>query len=261
MLASVFVRKVQAEQIADILTYPARVRAKINATVLSENEGIISQVLVTLGQRVQAQQTLMVLKHTDPVYQYAPVQIPAPISGIVSAVDVTVGSHVLQGQKLAAVINPSQLEIQVEIPAQDLATIHQGMMGEFKLPGQEALLNIRVLGVSPFVDPNTGTALAQLDIIHRTHALLSPGMQGQVTFKANSHLGFLIPDTAVIYKGKETYIRVIENKKVKQIAAVLGSKQRGSVEVLKGLYSGAELVERSSRFVAEGEAVNVENSL
>jgi len=252
--------EVQPESISDVFNYPARVKAKVNATILSESDGIIAQVHVTLGKKVQLQQTLMVLTHTDPVYQFAPVQIRAPIQGIVSAIEVTPGSHVVQGQKLAAVINPAQLEIQVEIPAQDLSIIQKGMVGEFKIPGQEIPLKVRVLGVSPFVDPKTGTALGQLDIITQNHPILSPGMQGQATFKAHLHEGLLIPDSAILYKGKDCLVRVIENKKIKQIPVVLGLKQRGRVEVLKGLSAGATLVERASRFVAEGEEVTIETS-
>lgn len=255
----VFTKKVQLEQLADLLNYPARVKSKVNATILSESEGIITRVLVDLGKKVYAKQTLMVLNHTDPVYQYAPLQILAPIQGIVSSIDVTPGSHVVQGQKLAAVINPSQLEIEVEIPAQDLALIQKGMEGEFKISTRESPHPVRVSGVSPFVDPNTGTALGELEILSKPHTVLSPGLQGQVTFKAHSRQGFIVPDSSIIYKGKDLFIRVVENQKIKQIPIIIGTKQRGSVEILKGLYEGALLVERASRFVAEGESVEIEN--
>jgi len=256
--ASVTVKKVQSEPLFDLLNYPARVNSRVNASILSESNGIITRVLVNLGQKVGARQVLMVLSHTDPVYQYAPVQIVAPIEGIVSAIEVTQGSHVVSGQKLAAVINPSQLEIQVQIPAQDLAIIKKGMSGEFKIQGQEAVLQVQVLGVSPFVDPNTGTALAQLNIVSKLHPVLSPGIQGQVSFQTNLHRGFAIPDSALIYKGADPFVRVLEDHKIKQIPVVLGTKQSGKVEILKGLHEGQDLVERASRFVADGEAVTAE---
>ncbi len=259
-LPSVFITKVQLQQISDILTYPARVHSKINSTILSENNGIISQVLVTLGQKVQARQPLMILSHTDPVYQYAPVRVLAPISGIVSSMDAMQGSHVVVGQALASVINLSQIEIQTEVPAQDLSLIKKGMRGEFKIAGQEQSFQVEVLGTSPFVKPGTGTASAKLKIASSVNQVLSPGIQGQVSFKTHSHQGFLIPDTAIVYRGKNTFIKIVENKKTKQLPVELGSKQRGYVEIIKGLFSGAEVIERSSRSVAEGESVNVELS-
>jgi multidrug efflux pump subunit AcrA (membrane-fusion protein) len=258
--ASVFVKKVQLEQISDILNYPARINAKVNATVLSESQGIVSDVLVTLGQSVKAQQILMILKHTDPIYQFAPLQVRAPIAGIVSSIEVTQGSHVTDGQLLAAVINPSQIELQTEIPAQDLSVMKKGVLGEFKLPGQEKALQVEVIGVSPFVKPTTGTASAKLKIVSGVNQILSPGMQGQVSFKTHLHSGFLIPDSAIVYKGKETFVKVVEGKKIKQIAVELGAKQRGLVEIPKGLTVDLELVERSSRSVGEGETVTVEPS-
>ena len=257
--AVVFTRHVRAGSISDLLNYPARIRAKINATVLSESDGIVKEVLVTLGKQVRNRQTLMVLIHTDPVYQYAPVRVQAPTEGIVSVLDVTPGTHVVHGQKLAAIINPAQIEILTEIPAQDLAVMKKEMVGEFRFPGLETPVRVKVVGISPFVDPTTGTALAQLDILSKLNQIFSPGVQGQVVFKANEHQEFLIPDSALIYKGKDSFIRVIENKKIRQIQVHLGGKQRGNVEILKGLSGGMELVERASRFVADGETVTIEN--
>lgn len=260
-LASVFVRKMDLEQISDTLTYPSRVNSKVNANILAETDGIVVQQLVNLGHQVRAKQVLMIITHTDPVYTYAPVQVLAPIQGIVSSIDATPGSHVTKGQTLASIINPSQIEIQTEIPAQDLSLIKNGMLGEFKVPGQEKTLEVKVLGVSPFVKPGTGTATAKLNVTSFSRQILSPGMQGQVSFQVNIHSGFLIPVTAIIYKNNETFVKIVDHEKIRQIPVELGNKWRGYVEVHHGIYAGLKLVERSSRSVAEGESVIVENIL
>jgi HlyD family secretion protein len=121
-----------------------------------------------------------------------------------------------------------------------------------------------VAGVSPFVDPSTGTALAQLDVLEQSKKVkslaLAPGLQGQVLFRANPRQGYQIPDTAVIYKGQDSFIRIVQDKKIKFIPISLGKKQRGLFEVLKGPSPQMHLVERSSRFVAEGETVALENA-
>jgi membrane fusion protein (multidrug efflux system) len=161
-------------------------------------------------------------------------------------------------QKLASVINPAELEIQVQVPAQDLELIKQGVKGEFRSPGKNEPLQVVVLGMSPFVDPTTGTATGQLKILSRAKPFLSPGIQGQATFKANIHPGFSILESAVIYQGKSSYVRVVEDGKIKLLQVELGSKQRGRIEVLKGLKGGESLVERASRFVGAGESVKAE---
>lgn len=259
-LAPVFVRKIEIEQISDTFSYPSRVNARVNAKVLSETDGIMSQQLVRLGQGVKEKQVLMIITHTDPVYTYAPVQVLSPIQGIVSSIDATPGSHVVKGQALASVINPSQIEIQMEIPAQDLSFIKKGMIGKFKVPGQEKALEVQVFGVSPLVKPGTGTATAQLRVTSFTGQSLSPGMQGQVLFQVNLHSGFLIPVTAIVYKSNKTFVKIVEHGKIKQVPVELGAKRRGYVEVRNGLDVGLQLVERASRSVAEGESVFIENA-
>jgi multidrug efflux pump subunit AcrA (membrane-fusion protein) len=260
----VFTRTVKSQEIYDLLNYPARVEAKVNTTVLSESDGVITQVLPQLGSPVRKKQKLMILTHTDPVYQYAPVQIVSPIQGVVSSIEVHPGSHVVQGQKLITVIDPSQTEITLEAPAQDLPYLKTHLVGEFKPSSQESSFSVKIIGISPFVDPVTGTAQTKLKIEmpakKDSTSVLVPGMQGQVIFKVNVHSGFSIPDSAVVYQGKDSFIRIVENGKVKQIPAVLGKKLRGLVEIKKGLFSNAVLIERSSRAVSDGEAVIAESA-
>lgn len=256
---SVFTRLIEQEEINTLLHYPARLRAKIHSTVLSESDGIITKIEVTLGKRVKAQQILMILNHTDPVYQYAPVQIRSPIHGLISSIDVAEGSQVLQGQKLVSVINPSELEVQIEVPAQEISLLKKNMQGELKILEHKTSFTVQISGISPFVDPNTGTALVQLNILpQKKEIFLSPGMQGQVEFKAKKHRGFLVPASSLIYKDKETFVYLVEGQKIKQVPVTLGTQQNGVVEILTGLFVGAELVERSSRFATEGETVVIE---
>lgn len=266
-LATVFARTVKAEELFDRLTYPARVTPKVSTTILSETDGIVSKILAPLGEQVRRNQKIMTITHTDPVYQYAPTPIFAPVSGVVSSVEVTEGTQVAKGEKLALVTDPNQIRINVEVPAMDLASLARGMQGEFKIPNVEQPVLVLIKGISPFVDPATGTATCELEVVKPVTAkganmlpTLPPGLIGQVDLKANDRKGISIPEYAVFYKGTDPYVRVIENGKAKQVAVTLGHRSRGSVEVLKGLSDGAKLVERSSRYIQDDEAVKVEES-
>jgi multidrug efflux pump subunit AcrA (membrane-fusion protein) len=258
----VFVDQVKKTELFETLTYPARVVPQVNTTILSEIDGIVRKIHSPLGQKIGRQGRLMTIVHTDPVYQYAPVAVTAPVAGIVSSVEVTEGSQVAKGQKLASVTDPSKVRIAVEIPAQDLSSVARGMEGELRLSGRDQKLTVRVRGVSPFVDPATGTASCELEAIPpkgQPVVQLAPGLLGQVSFKANSRQGISIPDYAVIYRGEETLVRLVgADGKAKQVPVKLGRKERGSVEVLNGLQADAQLVLRSSRYVADGETVKVE---
>ena len=258
----VFVRQLKDAELFDQLIYPAKVISQVNTVILSETDGIVTKILSPLGQSVIGHQNLMVISHIDPIYQYAPMTILAPVSGVVSSVEVTEGTQVSKGQRLATVMDPKKIRVTLEIPAQDLALIFKGMSGEFKPMGSEQIISVKVRGVSPFVDPATGTASCEVELSSpgKKKVLVSPGLLGQVSFKANQHSGISIPDTALFYKGSETFVRVIEGEKAKHLPVVLGKKQRGYVEILKGLPPNSVLVERSSRYIGDGESVTVEKA-
>ena len=59
---------------------------------------------------------------------------------------------------------------------------------------------------------------------------------------------------------KTPYVRLIKAGKANLTPVVLGRKQAGIVEILKGLKNGDQVVERTSGFVAEGEQVDVQQA-
>ncbi|MCM2277820.1 MAG: HlyD family efflux transporter periplasmic adaptor subunit [Oligoflexia bacterium] len=257
-IPTVFIRPAAVTDLFEVLTYPARVSAKINATLLAETDGVVTRILAPLGQRVTRGQRILTITHTDPIYQYAPATITAPICGIVSAIEVTEGSQVAKGSRVAAVLDPSKVKIQAEVPAPDLAALKRGLTGEFRVGGREKPLPVRIHGLSPFVDPATGTATCEIELL--SAEALAPGGLGQVSFKVNSRKGITLPDHAIGYQGSNPYVRIVEGGKAKRVSVVLGSKQQGLVEVLKGVPENAAVIERSSRFVADGDEVKVEGS-
>jgi multidrug efflux pump subunit AcrA (membrane-fusion protein) len=258
--ASVVVSKIVQKEIFDTLSYPARVNPKINTTLLSESDGVVTSILAPLGKKVSRGQTILTITHTDPVYQYAPVRVVSPVNGVVSGLDVSRGSQVAHGQKVGTVTDPKQLKLLVEVPAQDLPMMQEGMVGEFKIPGNETPLSVKVRGISPAVDPGTGTAACEVEILPAQNLpTVIQGLVGQVSFKTQVRLGILLPDHVVNYKGKDPYVRAVENGKTKRYFVKLGTKQRGEVEILSGLPQESVVIQRTSRFVAEGEDVVVQD--
>ena len=254
----VFVRKTESSSIFDQLIYPAKVIPQVNTTILSETDGIVTKILSPLGQSVRNHQSMMMISHTDPIYQYAPMVVISSVNGVVSSMDVTEGTQVVKGQKLASVTDPKKIKISIEVPALDLAYLTRGMVGEFRAMGNDVPIPVKIRGISPFVDPATGTANCEIEIDAKNKTFLSPGLLGQASFKANQHLGISIPDYALFYKGSDTYVRIVEGDKAKQVPVTLGKKQRGYVEITKGLSANSLLVERASRYVGDGEAVTVQ---
>jgi multidrug efflux pump subunit AcrA (membrane-fusion protein) len=254
------IEKAQAKTLFTLLTYPARLHPKVNATVLSETEGVVTEIKAPLGTAVEKGSKLLVIKNTDPIYSYAPLTLTSPVKGAVSSLDVSVGSRITRGQKIGTITDPSQVLITVEIAASDIFSIQKGLEGTLRLPGMEQPIPLVVRGVSPFVDPGTGTATAELVLKNSApKASLPPGSVGQVSFRAQEHQGIEVPESAVVYKGKAPHLRILEGNKAKYVPVTLGVTRQGLVEVLKGLSDGMAVVVRASQYVGDGEEVTVES--
>lgn len=262
----VFVKPAELTELAEVFTYPARVEPRIKASVLAETDGVVSKIISPLGREVKPRTPLLVIRNTDPVYQYSPMIVTSPVAGVVSRVDVTEGSRVSRGDKLALVTDPGQIRVTVELTGQDVVSIHPGLAADLQFQsagsGVEPI-QLRVRGVSPFVDPATGTATCELELAKIKGAkkpTLPAGMIGRVSFRVNVRKGFSISDSALTYRGKDPFVRIIVDGKAKLVPVTLGRKQAGMVEIIKGLKVGDKVVERSSGFVADGEAVEVQSA-
>lgn len=258
-IKEVLVFNVNVAPLFELATYPGRVESKINAAVLAEYEGIVTSVAAPLGRKVARGQNLMVVRQTDPVYQYAPMVIRAPLSGFISQIDVSEGSRIVKGQKLATITDPSQIRIVIEIPGTDLGNFRTGLAGEFKVIGQTEACPVKISGLSPLVDSTTGTATATLEVAGQK-SLPLPGILGKAEFKVNQRFGISIPEEAIIYRDKKTFVRLVVGNKAKQVPVTLGPIQNGKVEVFEGLKNGDVVIERCSGYIADGEEVNVQKA-
>ena len=261
----VFVNPVKLTELSETLTYPARVEPRIRASVVAENDGVVSRIIAPLGRTVRAGAPILVIRNTDPVYQYAPMNVTSPVAGVVSRVEVTEGSRVARGDKLVMVTDPDQVRVVVEVTAQDVSSIKPGLQAQLKVPGQaesEPGLKVRVRGISPFVDPATGTASCELELDKNAKKSSLPplGVIGRVLFQVNVRKGVSIPDAAITYRGKEPIVRVVSEGKSKLRSVQVGRKESGLVEILRGLKAGDQLIERTSGFVADGEDVEVQTT-
>jgi len=259
----VFVNKAQVTELAENLTYPARIEPRIRASLVAEADGVVTKIVAPLGSTVRAKSPLLIIRNTDPVYNYTAMTVVSTVPGVVSKVEVTEGSRVNRGDKLVMVTDPEQVRVAVEITALDVASIKPGMTAELRVPGSDVKIPLKVKGLSPFVDPVTGTASCELELASargEKRRLPPLGLIGRVYFRVNVRQGISIPDSAITYRGKDPFVRIVEGDKAKLVAVALGRKESGSVEVTKGLKGGEQVIERSSSFVSDGEVVEIQSS-
>lgn len=250
-------QKIQLSETAETLIYPAKIESKIHTVVLADADGVVRNMM-TLGSEIKRGTTVLTIRNSDPVYQYAPVQIKSPIQGVLSETFVTEGSQVMKGDKLATIIDPEQIRLAVEIPNADLVKIKKGQKGSFLLNNNNSEENteVQVLGVSPLVNNLTGTATAILGFKGKTH--FKAGTLGKVEFKILAAQQVLVDENAVIYRNAQPFVRVIEAETAKYRAVTLGARQSGQIVIEKGLDIGEVIVKKSSQYIPENKKVKVQ---
>ena len=257
---TVIVAVVKSQLLLKQLSYPARVVPKVNVAVLSEIDGVVTRIYVEFGQYVKKYQELVDVQHNEPGYQYRPMPVRSPISGIISSADINPGASIIKGQKLVGITDPKQIYVAIEVPATDLNSISTGLEGDFLLPALlPQTIPVKITGLSPLIDLATGTASADLHLLHSKDLVyLKPGLLGEVSFNVNKHSGIEIPESALVYRSKDTIVRLVQDGKIKETIVSLGETHKGNVEVMTGLNDKEVIVLRSSNFLTDGSEVTVE---
>ena len=201
----------------------------------------------------------MYLENKDPSFTYSKVPIRSPIAGIISQVMPTQMTKVLRGDKLFAVINPKTLRITAEFSANDAGLIKLGSTGNFKLNG--TAYPVKVIGVSPLIDPRTGTAAAELEFSSEKTERPAIGSIGQIGFDISQGQVLLVPESAISYSEGKPQVRILKGaNQVEKKAIEIGEQRESQFIIKSGIESGSKVVVRASRPVKDGETIEVETT-
>lgn len=261
--ATIQTRVLELKAMSDILSYPAIARAKADATLVSEADGIVTKIFVKLGESVEKNKTIMLIERVDPVYKYTPFKVLAPLTGQISKIEQSEGSQVSRGQNLIQIMDVSQIKLVAEVPGRDLSYLKPGIKGvwfENKNSDSIKTHSLKLNQMTPSIDDLTGTAKLELTPESSEGAPhLLPGQIVRVQFEVNTRNAISIPDHSISYKGNSPFVRLLQTVEGKSLAkqtlVTLGRKTNGMVEVLEGLKHSDVLIERSSRYLADGEVV------
>jgi multidrug efflux pump subunit AcrA (membrane-fusion protein) len=255
--ASVIAMKVEPQEVADKMLYPARIAALRSVSVPAEVEGFVQTLDAVLGQNVRAGQTLVRLSNPDPVYEFKSFTIKAPFSGIVSSIDIVVGDRVTRGKNLLTLADSSSLKILVHLTADDVKKLQARFPGKLHIGKQE--YPIRVKAMSPIIDPSTGTAPCEWELVDGNGKQpLVAGSIAQVSFTSNQRKAVILPERAVVYRGKDPFVvRLSKDLKAQYVPITIVKQSGGQVEIKSDVQAGETIVASSQGFVVDGETVTV----
>lgn len=184
--------------------------------------------------------------------------IRAPFSGIVGIRPLSVGAYVSIGASLVNLEKIDVLKVDFKVPEIYLADVRVGQAVEVSvdaLPGRT--FPGEIYAVDPLVDVN-GRALQVRARLKNPDHILRPGLFARIVVKGQREREVvLVPESAVVPRGGETFIYRIQEGKAVESKVTLGQRRQGEVEIVDGLAAGATIVTAGHQRLRNGSVVDV----
>lgn len=185
-------------------------------------------------------------------------RIYSPITGLVAKRHAHPGAMINPGTPIVTVVSLSPMVIEAKASERDIARVKRGIPVTItvdSLPGQR--FTGRVMRISPLLDAQTRNGLVEIEIPNRDGTL-----KGEMFARVELDLGgaretTLLPRDALVYRGDQPGVYVIESEKAKFIALETGLTQEDKVEVISGLKAGDTVITRGSNLLKDGDRVRV----
>src|SRR5262245_38089813 len=185
-------------------------------------------------------------------------RIYSPVTGLVAKRHAHPGAMINPGAPIVTVVSVSPMVIEAKASERDIARVKRGLpvtVTVDSLPGQR--FTGRVMRISPMLDPQTRNGIVEIEIPNRDGTL-----KGEMFARVELDLGgardtTLLPRDALVYRGDQPGVYVIESEKAKFIALETGLTQDDKVEVISGLKAGDTVITRGSNLLKDGDRVRV----
>jgi HlyD family secretion protein len=186
--------------------------------------------------------------------QISKTELRAPADGLVLARNATLGGVVMAGGgPLFRIAIGSEFELAADVAETSLPRLAVGMPANVSLSGASDAIAGSIRRISPEI--SQASRLGAIRIALKPGATARAGNFARGEIEIIRRKGIAVPSSAVIYKGTDAFLQMVENGKVKTVKVTLGVRARHLVEVVSGLAEGAEIVSRAGTFVADGDLV------
>lgn len=164
--------------------------------------------------------------------------IRSPLSGIITKRQVEPGQTVAAGQTLFDIVDPSRLEIQASLPAEQQSALKLGNKVEYTIQGNPAKLSASLTRVSPIADPTS----RQIEFFARPNETINSLSIGAFVegfiLGSNAVQGQQIPLDTIQDSQNKAYVWVVRDKKIQQVfIRVLDQQINSNIAIVSGLNS------------------------
>lgn len=184
-------------------------------------------------------------------------EIRSPFSGKISGKPAQVGAFVGAGSPIAHIIGVDGAYFEGEVSETALAKIKVGNPVDVTIDAFSGKkLSGTISAISPQGDKVGRLFKVRIQIIGNTEGL-QPGMfaRGSVIMKTLSGVK-VIPKNAIVQRGKESFVFIVNGDKAKMVKVVEGLSKDGSVQV-DGINVGDQLVVSGQDSLSDGSTIRI----
>jgi membrane fusion protein, multidrug efflux system len=184
--------------------------------------------------------------------------VHAPFAGIAGISTVDVGAYVTAGQDLVSLDDVDTVKIDFDVPeryARFIAKKEKVVVAADALPGRTFAGAVSVAATR--IDPEARTLGVRARAPNPDH-LLRPGMFARVSVEVGAvRRAIVIPEQAIVPQGDELAVFRVVNGKAARTVVVLGLREYGRAEIVKGLSPGDLVITAGQQKVHDGSPVTV----
>lgn len=180
--------------------------------------------------------------------------VRAPVSGLITARSVVKGQIVAAGTELFRLVRDGRVELNAQVPEQELSTVRAGMPATVMANGVSTTGVVRI--VTPQVDPQTRVGLARIALSPGSG--LKPGMFATASIAGGAAPSLTVPQQAIVYRADQSGVFVLDASSHVHFRAVkTGDRVADKVEVQAGVNPGERVVAQGAGFLSDGDLVRV----
>jgi RND family efflux transporter MFP subunit len=191
--------------------------------------------------------------------QLAYTAVRAPFAGVISARNVSAGDVVQPGAMLFAVVDPSVLQLQAAVPAEQLGVVRVGQPVAFSLNGYgDRPFAGTVTRINPVADPSTRQVQLYTTIQNPSNSLVA-GLFASGRVVSDSARGLVAPVDAIDTRNLRPAVERLARGRVERVDVTLGLRdtQSNKVQITAGVNAGDTLLVGSAQAISSGTRVRI----
>jgi RND family efflux transporter MFP subunit len=230
-------------------------------------EGAVAQRNVETSEQtvVQAQASLAQTQSqlASAEKQLAYTVVSAPYAGVVSDRSVSAGDVVQPGTALYTVVDPSSLQLEAAVPAEQLGQLKVGAPVEFTVTGYGAhTFRGQITRINPSADPTTRQVRVYAEIPNTANDLVA-GLYAEGRVQSETRTGLVLPTAAIDRRMARPAVLLVRDGKVARVDVQLGlvDDREQKVEVRAGVQPGDVVLLGAAQEIAPGTPVRLAPSV